>query len=598
MPPKRNIVDFTEQEEDIIESMRRNPFWGLAYFTDYFMRGDDTGSWITEDEDDFMLDAKDRYSGGKVTMYQYLYDEWNRQGRPGVLTALPPMFVSYYLQSIRYQVEMDGGSPQFFWKHGWIPLEWGAMQHYAKQKEHTILGGFGCSKTSHVGMSGFVYCATVPRFRFVCVAAYLSNAKPMFQEVKNVVEDTPAMKFVGKSRNGEYLWSESPYPRIRFYNGSEMVFVGADKDIQKVRSESGDWYVLEQSESHSDLEAVMLELGTRGRGRVRGRKRLGRLTFVANSGESPQLWERFDKADDEESTYWSINLSSYMNSWLSEEDIQKLERSCGGDADTIDQYMRGLKPVGRFKSFPKDVVERAQDDSLDILMKSLVEDYESGARERVEKPIGHILWSLPYRKNRDYAVYGDPGTNNPPSRGAGVVLVFDETDFPNRAATLAHFHWVGGNGKIGPWIDAFDSAINRYNAHGRAYYEGTGDQKMLDELAFEDRLLVAQRVNMTGIKYGYFLKTLRLMERGMIRWPKNVSPIRVQMSKYDIDKDKATATLPQDIVMTIIIAGGELSRRFIPEVKAEKRGAARRAIRGSTRKSYKRMRRINRGTRR
>ena len=597
MAKKRNVIELTQQEEDIITAMRKQPIAGFAYFTDWFMRGEDTGSWITPEEDDFMLDAKDRYSGGKVTMYEYLRDEWFRQGRPDFLTALPPMFAAYYLRSVPYQVEIDGGDPHFFWKHGWIPLEWGAMQHYAKQKEHTILGGFGCSKTSHVGMSGFTYCATTPRFRFVCVASYLSNAKPMYQEIVNAIEDTDAMKFVGKSRNGEYLMTESPNPRIRFYNGSEMLFLGADKDLGKVRSESGDWYVLEQSESHSDLDAVMLELGTRGRGRVRGRKRLGRLTFVANSGESPQLWDRFDKAEEEERVYWSINLSSYMNAWLSEEDIEKLERSCGGDPDTISQYMKGLKPIGKFKSFPKGAVLRCQDESLDTLMKSLMSNPDSDAREIVENPIGHTLWSLPPRKNRDYAVYGDPGTGNPPARGAGTVWVMDETDFPKVPASLAHFHWVAGDGRIGPWINAFEDAVNRYNAHGRAYYEGTGDQKMLDELSFEDRGLIAQRVNMSGVKYGYFLKTLRVMEKGMMRWPKKVSPIRVQMSKYDIDKDKATSTLPQDIVMTIIIVGAELSKRFIPTVKTEKKGAGKRAIRGTKRKAYKRARRVYRGNR-
>jgi len=587
---------FSQEELDIIENMRKNPLWGLAQFTDYFMRGEDTGSWITEEDDDFMLDAHTRYEDGQVSMYEYLYSEWKRHDKPGLLTALPPMFASYYASSLPYSVEMAGGMPMFFWNHGWIPLQWGAMMHYATQKEHTILGGFGCSKTAHVGMSGFVHCATVPRFRFVCVAAYLSNAKPMYQEIKNAIEDTPAMKFVGRSRNGEYMWSESPFPRIRFHNGSEMVFMGADKDIEKVRSESGDWYVVEQSESHSDLEAVTLELGTRGRGRVRGRKRLGRLTFIANSGESPALWDRFDKAETDP-VYWSINLSSYQNSWLSDEDIKKLERSCGGDKDTIDQYMRGLKPVGRFKSFPKEIVTRAQTKSLDRVMASLREDTNSGAREIVEPAIGHTLWSLPYVEGHDYAVYGDPGTKNPPSRGAGVVLVFDETGFPNRPAEMVHFHWVAGDGRIGPWLNAFEEATDRYNAHGRAYYEGTGDQKMLDELSFEDRQLVANRVDMSQIKYGYFLKTLRIMEKGMLLWPKSVMPIRVQMSKYDTEADKASSTLPQDIVMTIIIAGGELSRRFIREKSKVKKGSGKRAVRGTKRKLYKRSRRVHRGNR-
>jgi len=590
-------VEFSDQEKEIIENMRKNPLWGFAQFTDYFMRADDTGTWITEEEDDFMLDANTRYEGGKVTMYEYLSDEWERQGRPDVLVALPPMFASYYAESVPYSVIVEKGSPQFFWNHGWVPLEWGAVMHYAKQKEHTILGGFGCSKTTHVGMSGFVYCATVPRFRFVCVAAYLSNAKPMYQEIRNAIEETPAMKFLGRARNGEYMWSESPTPRIRFYNGSEMIFLGADKDIQKVRSESGDWYVVEQSESHSDLGAVTLELGTRGRGRVRGRKRLGRLTFVANSGESPELWERFDKAETEPKVYWSLNLSSYQNSWLSNEDIEKLERSCGGDSDTIDQYMLGLKPIGKFKSFPKNVVARCEAPDLDSLMHALREDYSSGAREVAESIIGHTLWSLPYTEGRDYAVYGDPGTKNPPARGAGTVLVFDETDFPNRPAELIHFHWVAGNGQIGPWLNAFEDACNRYSAHGRAYFEGTGDQKMLDELSFEDRQMVVQRVDMSQIKYGYFLKTLRIMERGLIRWPKEISGIRVQMSKYDVDKDKASSTMPQDIVMTILIVGGELSKRFIPEVRTEQQGAFKRSIRAAKRAKYSRHRTVLRSNR-
>jgi hypothetical protein len=503
------------------------------------------------------------------------------------LEASPPAFASYYAEKIVYEVVLEGGSPQFFWKHGWIPLRWGAEMHYAKQPEHTILGGFGCSKTTHVGVSGFVFCATVPRFRFVCAAGFLSNARPMFAEIKNIIEETPAEKFIKRNRSNELRITESPYPSIRFQNGSEMVFLGADKDLQKVRSESGDWYVVEQSESHSDLGRVTLELGTRGRGRVRGRKRLGRMTFIANSGEAPELWRRFDAADEQPDIYLSINMSSYENAWLSEVDIEKLERACGGDEDNIDQYMRGLKPIGKFKDFPKEVVEKCEDQSLDrIMAESKLEGLD--ASERLAKGTGHVYWSLPPVDGRDYAVYGDPGTKNPPDRGAGTVIVLDETNFPKKPADVVHFDWVAGNGRIGPWLDHFEAAIMRYNAQGRSYYDATGDQKNIDELSFEDRGLIVKGISMSGVKYGMKLKLLRLMERGLIRWAKLIVPIRIQFSRYDETVDKATSRLPQDIVMTFFLAGNELSRRIVDSPKTTQKNALRDAVRG--RGSYRKKR--------
>jgi len=344
----RQSVELSPVEQDMLEGVVTKPLAGFPTFTNYFCQAEDTGTWFTEDEDDYVYNATTRYApdgkerGGIITQYEYLYQKWKESDKPGELWADPPHHLKWWASSVMYNIQMHSGMPQFHWRHGWIPLEWGARMHYAIQPDHTILGGFGCSKTTHVGMSAFAWCCAQPRFRFVCVAAFLSNAKPMFEEVRNAIEETRAEEFIERSRGGDLRMTESPFPVIRFKNGSQMVFLGADKDIRKVRSESGDWYCVEQSESHSDLGQVTLELGTRTRGRVRGRKRLGRLTFVANSGEAPELWKRFDNAENTPETFFSYNLTSFDNPHLSDADINRLRRSCADDDDTIDQYMRCL----------------------------------------------------------------------------------------------------------------------------------------------------------------------------------------------------------------------------------------------------------------
>lgn len=582
-------IELNPVEQDLTDGIVTQPIVGFPSWTNYFCAAEDTGTWFTEEEDDYAYNAVTIYDkhgnirGDVRMMYEYLYTKWLDENKPDELWADPPYHHKWWISSVRYDVRGTyHGMPQFYWQHGWIPLEWGSRMHYAKQPDHTILGGFGCSKTTHVGMSAFAWCCSQPRFRFVCAAGFLSNAKPMFEEIRNAIEDTRAERFIARSRGGELRMTESPFPIIRFKNGSQMVFLGADKDIRKVRSESGDWYCVEQSESHSDLGQVTLELGTRTRGRVRGRRRLGRLTFVANSGEAPELWERFDNSETDQTTYFSYNLTSFDNPHLNMDDINRLRRACGDDDDMIDQYMRGLKPVGKFRDFPKEVVSQCESRDLDEQMLAYIEDREviRDAHLRSVRGVGPVLWSLPKRKDRDYAVYGDPGTKDPPSRGAGVVIVLDETGWPEHPAQLVHFQWTTGGNRIGPWIDDFEWAVTKFDAQARAYYDSTGDQKNIDELSFQDRSLIVEGINMSGIKHGMKLKLLRIMERNMIYWAKGLSPIRQQLARYDEREDKGHSRLPQDIVMTLFLAANELAKRMIDTGETKGTGTVRKMVRG------------------
>lgn len=591
-------VELTPEEEKVIEDAKAEPLWGYPRFCDYFFSGDDTGTWFTEEEDDYMYDTLTRYTGGGVTMYEYLYKKWARENHPSSMWADPPFWAKgWFLDAVRYEVpRVEHGMPQFFWKHGWIPLEWGTIMHYAKQPNHVVLGGFGCSKTTHVGVSGFVHCATIPRYKFACVAAFLSQARPMYDALVSIFEDTRAIKLIQRGRNGEPQYTTSPTPRIRFHNKSEMIFMGADKDLSKIRSYEGDWVVVEQAESHSSLAEINRELGSRRRGRVRGRRRMGRMTHVANSGDAPELWQMFDDAKENPQRWFAFAMSSYQNPHLNEDDIKNLEDACGNDEEEIKQYMLGQKPSGRYKDFPQDTVLGCESESLRDLMRSLVEKGEDDFRELELPGIGHVEWSLPARGGRDYAVYGDPGTRNPPHRGAGVVLVLDETNFPKRPAELVHFKWTVGDGHIGPWLDDFEDAVKKYGANGRAYYDSTGDQKNLDELSFADRNLLVEGISMAGIKHGMRLKLLRIMERQLIQWSKSISPIRQQFSKYDEQVDKATSKLPQDIVMTFYLAGEQLSGRMVSAPGATGKGAQRKMVRG--RGGIRRNRKITKRARR
>lgn len=608
MPRK---VALSEQEQEIVDAARTKPVWGLAQFTDFFCRADDTGTRFSVNEDEYMYTSSTRYDDKGtllpgVTMYEYLNEKWERDGRPERLVADGPAWAQYYIggpnapySSVVYSITVENESPVFFWHHGWIPLEWGARMHYAKQPNACLLGGYGSSKTAHVGMSAFTWCACCDRFRFICIASYQQQALPMYHEILNVVLDTPAEKFIARSRSGQLSYSERPNPNIRFANGSSMLFLGADKDLGKVLSETADWVAVEQAESHSSIEEIKRQLGSRRRGRVRNRQRLGRMTLIANAGEAPELWDYFELADTQPGRYFSYALSSYDNPHLSKADIENLELDvCGGDQDEINQHMRGFKPAGKYKDFPREVVLGCQSAELDGFLKIAIATGTPGADEKNEPGIGHSLWTLPYQEGRDYAVYGDPGTGNPPRRGAGVVLVVDETGFPFRPADIVHFEWVFGNGMIGPWINAFEDAIRKYHAQGRAYFESTGDQKNMNETVFQDRGLIVEGILLGGgLKHGMKIKLLRILERKLIRFGKSISPIRTQLAKYDEQKDKVSSHLPQDIVTVLMIIASRLGDLMIEPGKIDRDGGVvRRAVRGSG--GYRRISRVSHRARR
>jgi isopenicillin N synthase-like dioxygenase len=123
----------------------------------------------------------------------------------------------------------------------------------------------------------------------------------------------------------------------------------------------------------------------------------------------------------------------------------------------------------------------------------------------------------------------------------------------------------------------------RYSAQGRSYFEGTGEQKNMDETVFQDRQLIVEPINMSGgLKHGMKIKLLRIMERHLIRWPKSVSGIRIQLSKYDEQLDKMSSKLQQDIVTTLFIAASKLGDRMLESGDIDRReGLLRKSVRGA-----------------
>ena len=60
----------------------------------------------------------------------------------------------------------------------------------------------------------------------------------------------------------------------------------------------GDWVIIDQGEDVEGLDETIRNLGSRLRGRrPDGSERLGRLTVLANAGDNPELWDRYDQAE-------------------------------------------------------------------------------------------------------------------------------------------------------------------------------------------------------------------------------------------------------------------------------------------------------------
>jgi len=308
-------------------------------------------------------------------------------------------------------------------------------------------------------------------------------------------------------------------------------------------------------------------LGTRARGRrPDGSERLGRIVLLANSEDSPELWSYYDRAELDPVNYLSLTISTYDNTYLTQEDWRRLKSrvSLTGDVNEIAQHLTGERPVGAGKFFPPTVIERCTDLGLDNLMEvALLNKYRGFQMEQGEHA-GIVLWQMPYDQGRLYLQMGDPGSGNPPERGAPTIGIWDITAFPKEPARLRAFWWGYGRGMIGPFMSQFNLWMGLYHTQFRAGWDDTGMQKFLSELNYQVESKLVLGLDFTNLK-PFMLNAARLLcEKGLFQWPRNIRGIRWQLARYAQPDEK----IPQDIVAMIMMTAFWLVENFAFELGA------------------------------
>ena len=535
-------------------------------FTDWYFRAPDSGTRYNKDN------ADNRY----VKVWHELYDRWKDDPVVGKKDK-------WIFQGVKYNVIYDAdGNPIFWHHHGFLFQDWQKKAFHAPQPEQTIIGGFGSGKTAYIAISLAVMAALFPGFRGFAVAPQMIQASEVYKFLDRVTYNTPWFnRWVHRS-------TEHQKPGFTLMNDfigkSEITILSIEDDPEKVRTVEGDVVFLDQAEKIQQLDGVIRDLGTRTRGMVNGRPRIGRLALIANSDNNPELWYRYDLGLLQPDNYLSLTVKSKDNHALSPTDIASFKRRVGGDAATEKQWMDGERPVGSGEHFTAEMITRCTDRSLNATMDSILEQRQtlpSGAKElhwmsqfvkEEAARCGIYHWEMPpdlfNNYKAQYIVIADPGSGNPPFRNSACIMAWDITHFPQKPAILRAFHWVHGNGEYSPFINEFKRMVEIYHAQGSCAFDSTGIQKSFNELVFEnetlstDEKLMAEGMDMNGPNGKYTsLNALKLfMSRGMIKFP-YLGAINLQLSNYQLpDGD-----IPQDIVMTMAMSAQYIRQYYYHE---------------------------------
>lgn len=481
-------------------------------------------------------------------------------------------------------------------KKGWVFDEnftedgkWQKSVHLASQTDIIVIGGFGSGKTAGIGMSAFVWCMTTfPDFKFLNAAPTAKQAKLMYEYILKTAKGTRAEDFI-------FSAPESPYPTIdiKFWIGETLVentleFMSIADDANNILGWEGDWLNIDESFLIDDLEYVMSIVGSRVRGSIQGRERLGRISQITNSHDNEYGWYLWDLAISSPEDNLSIVVSSRHNKNVT---LKQLARMLARiPVDERERYVDGLRPEGRGNYFSKESIHKCESAEYGQQIRHMMEDDPAYILTAVSGA-GVIYMQTPYIKGHIYVVIGDPGTDNAPKRNSPVLSVWDCTDFPAQPASLVSFWWGSGNGSITPFAGMLLRYMLTYKPV-KIGIDSTGPQKTSAEILNiyfkSDRIdnqdilkwlgnevdktkpirmpksMHIDGMDFSGSKKSSYLVIGRVFLEAMkLIWPKDIAGIRSQLSNYDPMKDKAgQPKIPQDIVSVICMAAYAISIFF------------------------------------
>ena len=200
------------------------------------------------------------------------------------------------------------------------------------------------------------------------------------------------------------------------------------------------------------------------RGRLRGvrpdgSQRMARMDVITSPTDAPWLRERFERGQQENPKadllhFLSLRTATYENTRLDPEQIKMMEAEYSDDM--IDVELKALFPEYGLSFFPKGHLHACTDQSMNDALEEALRP-ETGSPKKgynvEEHPrYGITKFQLPPNPRHAYIMAGDPGTDGPPHRNAGVVGVFDVT---TRPISLVYFHWTDGKGSYNPFLNSY-----------------------------------------------------------------------------------------------------------------------------------------------
>lgn len=564
---QRKLDNLSPADYEILNAGRLDP----NYITDYYLRTPTSGTKWMKNPDP----PNKKKSEGWATLYDY----WAAAGKPDRL---------FDLFDIEYKIQWDiEGYPIFWHHHGWLWQDYQKDWFLAPQDERTVIGGVGSGKTAAIATSLVVRSLLVPGYRGFAVAPQMLQASEVYKYIMNNFRDTLWFQ--------RFVWNfpQKPYPmfviRNDYIGQATIEILSIEKDPAKVLTLEGDEVFLDQAEKIDELDDIVRNLGTRLRGQINGREKLGKLNLVANAGDNPQLWERFHMAEWEPEIYVSYNPGSWDNQYLSERDIANFKRRVGGSQQEIDQWMSGRQPMGKGEHFPAEMVKDNISPELDGIMDK-AQKILADARDEIEvlgkkapykisdlpeyrfvqkshRKYGVYHWEMPpdFDAKRNYIVIGDPGQGDVPDRNSGIIMTWDVSDFPQKPATMRAFNWISGGGSYWPFLTEYERTVKLFHAQGRNGFDSTGIQKGFDELVFAMMSLHAEGLNMAGNgKYLALNAAKMFMGKGLMQYP-YISSLANQLTNYRLPDSK----IKQDLVMCLCMSALYMRRYYWEGIEDE-----------------------------
>lgn len=490
-------------------------------------------------------------------------------------------------------------------EHGWLfddnfteKGKWQKEACIAEQSDLLIIGGFATGKTTWISASACVWgMLTHPDFKFLNAAPSAKQAKYAYSYIMTISAGTPFEKFIYTAREKPY-----PYIEIRFWVYDTLVistleFMSVADDAESIFGWEGDWLNIDEGFLLDDLEGTLTVLGSRVRGSIQGRERLGRISITTNSHDNDYGWYMVDLASQDPENYLLMTLDSADNKNVTEKQLSRMLARI--PKDQHERWLRGVRPEGRGTYFSKDAVFACESVERSDLLESMVKDNIDGYFLSRDKGVGVDYFTMPKIQDHIYMLFGDIGIDNRPKKNSPVLSVFDVTEFPREPADMCAFWWGMGNGSVTPFVGFLVRFLLMY----RPIYSGidsTGPQKNFAEIVNsylkggritdekithwlgeflddEGTVKIPQGIAVAGMDFSgskkdWYLRSLQLsIESGLIRWPKIVNGVRSQLVNYDRSKDKGgTSKVPNDVLVVMAEAAHATRRYFYIDPQDEK----------------------------